>query len=109
MRIGTRSADGKFRSNFLVAFRVGTEEIVGCVEYAFSHGGMGYEGDDLHLAIREVLTFDTKAEIEEAVKKVLTEEGESYDSKNWDNELSNTARESLEQIVFDRFKREYDL
>ena len=109
MRKGVKSTDGKFRASFMVPFRIGAEEIAGCVEYAFSHGGMGYDGDPLRVAIEEFLSFNSKNEIEEAVKKVLTDEGYSYDSQNWDNDLENSDREQFEAIVLHRFKRELDL
>lgn len=107
MNKGTPSSDGKPRSNVNISFRVGTEEIVGCVEFAYAHGGMNYQGNaTLGTAIEEFLTFNTKAEIIECVQKVLEEYGLSYDQRNWDNDLDDDARKTYEAVAAQRFKRE---
>lgn len=113
MNKGTKSADGKYRTNLRLEFRIGAAEIAECVEFAFTHGSFRCAANSklqtLASDIEAYLLKESKLELDELVKDVLQQEGESFEMQNWDNDLTNTDRERFEQIAFDRYKREFDL
>ena len=115
MKKATVSADGVLRMDVAINHRIGVDEIAGALEYVCFHSyiytdlvpeNIRAPGNESRVVLWLSKNL-TKAKIMEVVKDVLRDEGTSFEMKNWDNNGDLSVLEQVQDVIADRFIREF--